>query len=375
MDDSTTTDRVRERTASRRQQARRRPRSRVKFTRRFYAVLGILAGLVLLIILIAAISSGGGGEEGLQALVMSGGANQGDLYRLKVNELGAIMVLEYHVIGKEDRWSRTPENFRADLDLLYEQGYRCVSLKDLATNNIAVEAGYTPVAFTFDDSSPSQFRYIEQDGETVIDPTCAMGVMEQFAAEHPDFHMTATFYVLPDLFGQPEYAEKKLRYLVEHGYDIGNHSVNHIPFERLGDADITEEITGNISVVRKYLPDYLQASIALPNGSEPANAAVLASGSMDGVEYSFVASLLVGANPAPAPTDRSFDPMRLPRVQALDPSLDTGNCGICAWLQYFMENPERRYRSDGNPAVVTVPKHMEGRVDRDKLGERELVTY
>jgi hypothetical protein len=67
--------------------------------------------------------------------------------------------------------------------------------------------------------------------------------------------------------------------------------------------------------------------------------------------------------------------MRLPRVQALDPSLDNGNAGIYAWLQYFKENPERRYVSDGDPGMVTVPKHMTERVDMDKLGDKKLRTY
>jgi hypothetical protein len=336
--------------------------------------MGALAAVIIVIVLAVSLSSGGGSD--FQAAVSRvGGLKEGELHRLKVNELGAIMVLEYHVIGEEGRWSRTPENFRSDLDLLYNEGYRCIRLSDLASNHIGTEAGYTPVALTFDDSSPSQFRYIDQDGQQIIDPRCAVGVMEQFKKEHPDFNMTATFYVLPALFGQEEFIEKKLRFLVDNGYDIGNHTVNHPSLGNVDDATALEEITGNVSLVQKYLPNYQELSMALPNGSEPKNPALLTEGSQDGVQYHFVASLLVGANPAPAPCDRSFDPMRLPRVQALDPSLDSGNCGICAWLQYFMENPERRYRSDGDPGVVTVPKHMADRVDMNKLGDMKLRTY
>ena len=181
--------------------------------------------------------------------------------------------------------------------------------------------------------------------------------------------------MLPTLFGQEEYAEKKLRFLVENGYDIGNHTLNHPSLGDVDDQTVLEEVAGNISLVQEYLPEYQQASIALPNGSEPKNPSLLSEGSYNGVAINLQASLLVGANPAPAPCDYSFDPMRLPRVQALDPSLDTGECGIYAWLNYFMENPERRYRSDGDAATVTVPKHMLDRVDQSKLGERRLRTY
>ncbi len=356
---------------------RRRPkqRTRLRFTRRFYYVMGGLTLLILLIVLIAAISSGGGGGGFEEAVSMVGGLNAAELNSMKVNEMGAVMVLEYHRIAEEGRWSRTPENLRADLELLYDEGYRCVALDDYVANNIAVEEGYTPVILTFDDSDPSQFRYIEQDGQVVIDPRCAVGVMEQFDREYPDFNVTATFYVLPTLFGQEEYIEQKLAYLVEQGYDIGNHTLNHPSLGELDDETVLQELTGNISLVREYLPGYEQKSIALPNGSEPKNASLLTSGSYNGVEVRFEASLLVGANPAPAPCDYAFDPLRLPRVQALDPSLDTGDCGIYAWIRHFMENPERRYRSDGDPDVVTVPKHMIDRVDRSKLGDRELKTY
>jgi len=350
------------------------PQKRIQFTRRFYVLVGIVFLAIFIIVLVAVISAGGGGDfENVISEVS--GLNESDLHRMKVNELGAVMVLEYHKISEEGTWSRTPENFRADLELLYVEGYRCVGLDDYVTNNVDVEAGYTPVILTFDDSDPSQFRYIEQDGQTVIDPACALGVMEQFDEEYPDFNITATFYVLPVLFGQEEHKSQKLTYLVDKGYDIGNHTINHPSLGELEDQDVLEEITGNISLVREYLPEYDQKSIALPNGSEPKNPSLLVSGSCNGIEVHFDASLLVGANPAPAPCDYSFDPLRLPRVQALDPSLDTGDSGIYAWIQYFMENPERRYRSDGNPDIVTVPKHMIDRIDQSKLGDKELKTY
>ena len=45
-----------------------------------------------------------------------------DLKEIKANEVGQIMVLEWHVIGeKEGRWARTYENFRKDLETLYEE--------------------------------------------------------------------------------------------------------------------------------------------------------------------------------------------------------------------------------------------------------------
>lgn len=60
-----------------------------------------------------------------------------DLKGLKVNELGKIMVLMYHGIGEEeDVWVRTPENFRKDLQTLYDKGYRAIGMKDYIEGNI-----------------------------------------------------------------------------------------------------------------------------------------------------------------------------------------------------------------------------------------------
>ena len=43
-----------------------------------------------------------------------------------------MMILEYHKIDyPEERWTRTPENFRRDLETLYARGYRLQSLNAL----------------------------------------------------------------------------------------------------------------------------------------------------------------------------------------------------------------------------------------------------
>src|SRR5262249_60029238 len=48
---------------------------------------------------------------------------------LAPNELGRVMILEYHKIDyPEERWTRTPENFRRDLETLYTRGYRLIAL-------------------------------------------------------------------------------------------------------------------------------------------------------------------------------------------------------------------------------------------------------
>ena len=90
--------------------------------------------------------------------------------QLPPNELGRVMILEYHKIDyPEARWTRTPENFRRDLGTLYAKGYRLIALGDLLDGRIVLPAGTTPIVLTFDDSSPGQFRYIERNpGERFV---------------------------------------------------------------------------------------------------------------------------------------------------------------------------------------------------------------
>src|SRR5207247_9381230 len=117
---------------------------------------------------------------------------------LAPNELGRIMILEYHKIDyPEERWTRTPENFRRDLETLYTKGYRLINLGDLLDRRIQVPAGTTPVVLTFDDSSPGQFRYVEANGSVQIDPKSAIGVLETFIADKPYFGRGGTSFDVP----------------------------------------------------------------------------------------------------------------------------------------------------------------------------------
>src|SRR4029077_10178901 len=76
---------------------------------------------------------------------------------LAPNDLGRVMILEYHKIDRpESRWTRTPENFRSALRALWERGYRLVALNDYLDGAIRLPRGTSPVILTFDDSSPGQ---------------------------------------------------------------------------------------------------------------------------------------------------------------------------------------------------------------------------
>lgn len=290
------------------------------------------------------------------------------------NELGQIMVLMYHEIGHpESEWRRTPENFRRDLQTLYDEGYRLVSLTDMINGDINIPAGTSPVVLTFDDSTRGQFNYLENDSEVELDPDCAVAIMEDFYARHPDFGLAATFYIFfPNPFRQQSYIDDKLNYLVDRGFEIGNHTYGHANLSRLGPVEVQRELALHQKHTEKYVPGYMVRSLALPYGASPRDhAELLLEGSYEGTSYVNDAVLLVGANPAPSPFHVNFNPARLPRVRASE--MNTEGVGMYEWLERFADNPERRYVSDGNPHNITVPRDLLDSLDENRVGDRTIV--
>ena len=118
---------------------------------------------------------------------------------LPQNHLGKIPVLEYHVIGGEKNalYTRTVASFKADLEDVYRRGYRPITIAQMLDKNFAdVPAGMSPVVFVFDDASPEQFSYIENNGKLTVDPNSAVGIWLDFAKTHPGWKNRATFCML-----------------------------------------------------------------------------------------------------------------------------------------------------------------------------------
>jgi peptidoglycan/xylan/chitin deacetylase (PgdA/CDA1 family) len=281
---------------------------------------------------------------------------------LRPNELGRIMILEYHKIDHpEERWTRTPANFRRDLEMLYARGYRLVALGDVLDGRIAVPVGTTPVVLTFDDSSPGQFRYLESNGSVELDPQSGVGILEAFANERPDFGRSATFYVLPGanrpnrLFDQPQHAGRKLRFLADRGYEIGNHTLWHANLGKYGESTVRGQIAEAQTWIQRHVPNYRPRTLALPHGVYPKDVAWAVEGEAKGMAYRHDAILMVAGGAAPSPFSRRFDPIRLPRIQAVERDLTH-------WITYFDQNPGERFVSDGDAATVTVPA-----AQRDRL--------
>jgi len=297
------------------------------------------------------------------------------------NELGKIMVLMYHEIGeKESTWIRTAQNFRKDIQTLYDKGYRPISLLDYVNNNIPTPFGYSPVVITFDDGTKNQFNIIDEEKKT-IDPNSAVGILEDFNKKHPDFPLEATFFINNDSpFEQANLIEYKLNYLIEKGMDIGNHSTKHQNLKEAKHQDpfkIQKIIGKQANFLKDKLTrfaDYQINTYSLCYGQRPRSANLrryLKKGVFDGKRYNNIAIVNVGANPSFSPIDKQFNAFSISRIRASQ--TNTKKHGLYYWIKYLDRNPKKRFISDGDPKTVTTTKRLAKKVFHEKLNKKPLI--
>lgn len=290
------------------------------------------------------------------------------------NELGKIMVLEYHKIGSPaTEWTRTPSEFRSDLALLRSEGFYPINLRDLATGSIEVPAGKTPVVITFDDSSPGQFRILD-DG--TLDPESGVGIMEA-AVRAGGWASRATFFALlevrPDdhvLFGQKDYRARKVRSLIEWGYEVGSHTVTHLNLKKASADEARKQLAVSKATIEEMAGGgYSVDTISVPFGEYPDDDSLIAAGEYEGTTYRYLAAVEVTGGAAPSPFSTAFSPLHVPRI------IITGDA-LQAAIQTFKDHPELRYVSDGDPAAVSMPAKTAEELESvlPDLG-RPVITY
>ena len=259
------------------------------------------------------------------------------------HEQGRIPILEYHLVGgaKDSRWGRSAEHFKRDLELLYSRGYRPITVAQLVDGAIDVPAGLSPVVFTFDDASPSQFRYIDQGGSKTIDPSSAVGIWLAFNKAHADWKNRATFCVLSgaaaghNFFGdrnvegqKSAWRFEKLKFLADQGFELCAHTLWHADLAKYSDAVVQEQIGRNVLAIDSAVTGYKVRTFALPLGDWPKNRALASAGvwrdpkSGREIRYEFDAVLEVSGAPVPSPASERFNPHALQRVQVFNNELE-----------------------------------------------------
>ncbi|WP_265444108.1 polysaccharide deacetylase family protein [Acetivibrio straminisolvens] len=306
-----------------------------------------------------------------------------DVQSVKPNEAGKIMVVMFHNFVESftptsydnGEYTTTFSEFEKLLQSLYDNGYRLISMSDYLNNNISVPAGCIPMIFTFDDGTAGQFNLVEENGTLKANKKSAVGIMEEFYKKHPDFGLKGTFYVNlgNSTFEGKGTLQERLKYLVDKGFEIGNHTYTHINLKNTTSAEkIQEEIGKNQKTIAELIPGYKMTTFSLPYGlpSKDLQNYVI-KGVYDGVEYEHAAIMEVGWDPAHSPVSKDFNPLSTHRVRAS--GINPVECDLAWWIKNLSRGEQ--YVSDGNPDTITVPAGKEDKIDKDKLKDKELIVY
>lgn len=311
-----------------------------------------------------------------------------------VNELNSVPILMYHRIyampnsetqyvgGNVDKdgYNRTSEAFEADLRSYYQQGYRMMRLNDFVDGYIDVPFGYSPLILTFDDG----IRDVvldgwNDDGSPRFDPSCAIGILEKIKAEYPDFNVTATFFVNSQLFENGEENDRKImKWMVDNGYDIGNHTRDHVKLGGCDAAEIEKQVGAMYKKLDEIIPGQYVNIVALPFGS-PENISEddpqyckIFSGTYEGFSYSTKATLLCAWTRSYSPFVRDYDHTKIRRIRGYD------NNGKEWDIQMNFEqlNNGKRYISDGDPNTIAFPSSENSSGDwlKNTYGH-QVITY
>ena len=304
-----------------------------------------------------------------------------------INELGKVPIMMYHGIREKtssstgtvggnvdkDGYNRTPEAFRKDLESYYEKGYRMIRLDDYINGKVDVEYGKSPIILTFDDGNEDNIKVtgLDDKGNIIIDKNSAVGILEEFKKKHPDTNVTATFFVNGGIFNQSEYNDKILKWMVENGYDIGNHTETHLDIKKSSGDRVQKEIAYVYDELEKVIPGKYVKIIALPFGSPYVkthdNFKYVLSTSYNGKTYETEAALRVGWEPEVSCFDKDFDKTFLKRCRAYDNNGKEFDIDMV-----FNMLKKSKYISDGNPDTIVIKEENE-----NKLGttDKKVITY
>lgn len=303
------------------------------------------------------------------------------------NEAGEIPIIMFHNFIEayeektEKEFTTTFAEFEQLLETLYNEGYRLISMEEFIDCNISVPAGLKPMVFTFDDGSIGQFNLVEENGTLKVNPKSAAGVMIDFNKKHPEFGLKGIFYVNMDkgdkTFEGAGTLEERFEILLSLGFELGTHTWGHVDYSdaKNNSAERIQECLGkNQEKIEEILPGFRFYSLALPFGSLPQNKSLrplLQDGSYNGKEYHHETIMAVGAEPSVPSVSVKYNSnyVRRIRAQGREPVV----CDLTWWLPRMTSS--RMFISDGDPSTIVVPEAKSAEINKEKLGDKLLITY
>jgi hypothetical protein len=185
-------------------------------------------------------------------------------------------------------------DLKAELQELYDAGYSLVSMSSWLDGTFSVPEGRKPLLFTLDDGIYSDQIYIDDDGAP--SQYSGLGILYQFAKDHPDFGYAASIYVN---MGDKYYGDLRIDnwfyvsdgdawktklantmvWAIENNVELYNHTYTHADLSITDPAGIEYQLQQNDKternllalVNRSDLENKLGNIIALPFGNWPSS--------------------------------------------------------------------------------------------------------
>lgn len=212
-------------------------------------------------------------------------------------------ILIYHYFGRDGEadipttWMRF-EDFKGQLQTLYDNGFSLVSLEDWLSGKFVVPEGRKPLILTIDDLWRADQLFIDADGTP--SQYSGIGILWRFSQEHPDFGFAVSgFSNMGDKFFADTLLSAEQRFIrvsednsniwkdelskamvwaLENNVKVYNHTYTHVQLNLTMPQDIQYQLLQNDIVTRFYLSRVnredlipkLGNIIALPFGVWPA---------------------------------------------------------------------------------------------------------
>ncbi len=296
---------------------------------------------------------------------------------IQFNEIAEILVIMYHGLTPSDVYGdivhRSVEGFEEDLQTLYDNNYRIITMEQYINKDFNIEAGFSPVLITFDDGLSSAFSFDYVDNQLIPKKDTAVDILDKFSQKYPDFGKSATFFVYNknDAFAGYGTLMDRFNHLIYNGYDIGNHSYSHKDLQNLENEEITTEIGLNHNVVYQNSENYNMNAFVYPYGNLPKtdNFEEIFNNEFEDVTFNYEVAFL--AYPLETystnPFSSKFNKYKIPRIRGTNNEVfDLGY-----YLEYYENNPSEKYISDGLDGVITVPYEKFHELNMDIVKEKK----